>query len=583
MAYLLSPEDRQRITCLEKLGGRILKRLHVPFTRPQLAQTLYRNYIRLLSPPANTPINAEEVTVADRNDPSNLALVLLEAMKEYYVHSTIADTPEIAGTKVTLVILTKNTDTQTFDQLLGLAEKEERDRYTIQRIALPRIPLQQENIENYVVFERSGYSSEENYEVNSVRQKLRRAFLTFIAFLLSGIVTSAILHAGQQYPPWLWLPTVLMLAAGIFVSINLFRLEKMNAYLSDWVRKVCSAGKEINCQKVVGSAGAKWFGVISMTDIGTIYFCGMLGFAILGLLNSNTAQYLAIIGWCSVLALPYTLYLVYYQASVLKKICPLCMAVHGILWVHAVYLLTISTAIPWRSITVPLLVELLVIMTIVASIYFLVVFHLRLQLQYSRLQTSEESLRNDPVVFTTLLERQPSLDAPELPGIIMLGNRDAIDRIDVVLSLTCSACGDKLKELQKFAAWFGDAISIAIHVKPDPYNANVIKKQLEHSLQNNYAQAIDVLTDWFNLLKTNPTPEAAQATGRQRHEVVLKQADVDYVYELYMDWHGQHFIPHTPFLLYNGRVVPNEYNHLPRLKIVIEQIQEQQHETEEQP
>jgi uncharacterized membrane protein len=578
MAYLLSVEDRQRITYLEKLGSRLLDRLNVRFTHARLEQTLYRKYVQLLSSSTTTSATAEDMTVADKDDPSNLALVLLEAMKEYHIHSAVADKAEFGSSTTTLVIMTKDDDKKTFRHLLGFVD----DPNSIQRIAEPAIPFRPESIENVVVFGRSAYSAEENYKINNARLKLKQAFLIFATLLLSIIIVKAIQHAWSHYPLWLWMPTLVLLAAGVFISINLFRLEKMSAYMSDWARKVCSAGKEFSCQKVLGSPGSKVFGIISMTDIGITYFSGLLGFTLLGLIGNNAVQYLVIVCWCSVLVLPYTLFSIYYQASVVKKFCPLCLIVQGILWLHAGYLLVISPGLLLWPVATQALAELAIVMTIVVSIYFLFASHLRLQLQHNRLQASGEALKNNPAVFTTLLELQPSFEAPELPGLIMLGDAKAPARFDVILSLTCKACGDKLEEVTKLADWFGESISVAIHITPDPYNAAVIKKLLEHSLRNNYTEAITVLDHWFVLLKTNITFEAALAKWRQQYVVESKDAHTDYVYELYQDWHRDHFIPHTPFLVYNGRVLPHEYNHMPALKNIIEQLIEQEHETEEQ-
>jgi len=103
---------------------------------------------------------------------------------------------------------------------------------------------------------------------------------------------------------------------------------------NSFLHKVCHLNRITNCNAVHRSAAAKLFGWLKMSDIGLSYFTGSFFSLILagiGQKLDTVASLLLILALCS---LPYTLFSLSYQLFKVKKICPMCIGVIGVLWVE---------------------------------------------------------------------------------------------------------------------------------------------------------------------------------------------------------------------------------------------------------
>jgi len=97
------------------------------------------------------------------------------------------------------------------------------------------------------------------------------------------------------------------------------------------LQQLCGAGKKTNCNAILQSKASKIAG-IPWSHIGFSYFMGgLLSLLFLGVTNPQT---LFLIAWINILALPYTIFSIYYQWRVAKQWCPLCLTVQALLFLQ---------------------------------------------------------------------------------------------------------------------------------------------------------------------------------------------------------------------------------------------------------
>jgi uncharacterized membrane protein len=180
-----------------------------------------------------------------------------------------------------------------------------------------------------LLIEPNGQSGELEYSQNRRRALLKSLRLPFI---LGGLlIVLALLAQWAKYPLTghaLYYLTGLLKLMGTVVSAMLvwYSLDTNNAFL----QKVCQLNGRTNCQNILSSSAAKLTDWLSWAEIGLFYFVGGLLVWGVGLLTGDAA-YLQTLYLLTVLALPYTLWLVYYQARVAREWCVLCLTAQALL------------------------------------------------------------------------------------------------------------------------------------------------------------------------------------------------------------------------------------------------------------
>ncbi len=118
----------------------------------------------------------------------------------------------------------------------------------------------------------------------------------------------------------------LLSMAGIWVAIALWQAEHGNAVLL----KFCNISAGSSCEAVLKSPAGKLLGKLPLTLVVFTYFSWQ---TISWLLWKDVGAIW--IPFIQLLVLPVTMYTLWQQAFVIKKWCPLCLVVTGILWIQA--------------------------------------------------------------------------------------------------------------------------------------------------------------------------------------------------------------------------------------------------------
>ena len=261
-------------------------------------------------------------------------------------------------------------------------------------------------------------------------------------FMLAGavlIILVVILSVAKDLnaPDWLLLltKTVGLCISGLLVAKQ---LGSTNA-LTD---RLCRINANTNCDDVLNSPGAKLWGWLSWADVGLLYFAGGLLTAMLVGVQPALRPLLNVL---ALLALPYSIFSVYYQGYMIQKWCPLCLGVQGILLIESALagsqLISLpDTPEPYGlmlvSFLVPILLWIIIKLLLIASV------------NNHREHEELMRLKRNPNLFHAFLLHQPKmLPIPNDLHPIVLGNPDAEHTITVVTNPYCGPCAGMHKRL----------------------------------------------------------------------------------------------------------------------------------------
>ncbi|MFC5282411.1 vitamin K epoxide reductase family protein [Pedobacter alpinus] len=150
-------------------------------------------------------------------------------------------------------------------------------------------------------------------------------FLTLLTFIFLNTYSASI------FEPFVFTGIFLCLLSGLTVVVLLLiqSLGKGSAF----IQQLCGADAKHNCNHIINSKAAnvtQWF---SLSDLGFLYFAGNL---LLLFFSQNSTAVIFIVAF-NFLALPFTLWSVYYQWRIAKTWCRLCLVIQGLFWVQALF------------------------------------------------------------------------------------------------------------------------------------------------------------------------------------------------------------------------------------------------------
>lgn len=188
------------------------------------------------------------------------------------------------------------------------------------------------------VAEANAESGEHDYEVKLKIQKAKESkqtllytgiglLLGLMIYLLMAATPSSYLFAAVS------IMAIKLLGVAITVLLLIYEIDKTNSF----VKSICTAGKQTNCDAVLNSKAGKILGM-SWAEAGFFYFASTILFLLFpGLAFINKMPWLAI---ASTLVAPYIVFSIYYQWKIVKQWCPLCLAVQAVLVMELTWALT---------------------------------------------------------------------------------------------------------------------------------------------------------------------------------------------------------------------------------------------------
>ena len=395
--------------------------------------------------------------------------------------------------------------------------------------------------------------------------KQERLHTARTALLIAGAIILLTLGLYQANAALL---TGLILTKALGTIISVLLLIRQFDSQNPLVNRLCKLGKATNCQSVLDSSAARLTSWLSWSEIGFFYFAG--GLLFLCLPDWHSGQKQDILTVLAVLALPYTLFSVYYQWQVANQWCVLCLMVQGLLWVEAGLLLFRISNLNSdnfgfeirNSLQLPLFADLssfLFAYSLPVLLYVLLKPYITKALQANRYQQQLSRFKNNPAVFQALLEKQPKTPNWLPDEVITLGNPDAEHTLLMMTNPFCGPCAQMHQQLEKLLHQNQNLKAHLIFTAcdgPDGPSAQVAKHLLAFETAEQTATA---LTAWYAQSKKD------YATWSTTFPLNIDIAQFGNAVSQHCQWQKEARITATPTVFLNGYRVPEKYN-LPNLR-----------------
>lgn len=267
-------------------------------------------------------------------------------------------------------------------------------------------------------------------------------YLSLITLLLSLGYTVLNYQTGIS-----WVNIILTMTSFIGLAVSSLLLwHEIDAH-NPFIREVCGGqGKKANCDAVLNSSQSSFFG-INWAIWGFAFMATLFSIQVFFAGNLSFLYLSAII---SLLAAPYILFSIYYQAQVIKHWCPLCLAIQGVLIINS---LTAIFFIYNQGINLAPISSYSIVLTILLACFFMTAAYTLIPLLKSARDNRNtekrwKKLRYNTEIFKALLDKSEKITAP-IDGLgIVVGNPLAKNEIIKVCNPYCGPCSKAHPELE---------------------------------------------------------------------------------------------------------------------------------------
>lgn len=342
----------------------------------------------------------------------------------------------------------------------------------------------------------------------------------------------------------------LILFTGVIVTSLLlwYEVDKNNPVL----QKVCTGIIKGNCNAILTGRQAKLFNWLSWSEIGFFYFTGSL--LVLSFAGSNSISALA---WLNTLALPYTVFSIYYQWRVAKQWCVLCLAVQALLLLGGANIFINHLLLPLSGLQIFFFIYSLLLFLLPALLWYAIKpFILKLQeskttkRQYLRIKFNSQ-------IFETLLKKQKVITIPTDGLGIVIGNPNATNTLIKICNPYCGPCAKAHPKIEKLLEEIPNLKAQIIFTTPNKPN-NPAYEPVSHLMaiaaENNGHKIKRALDDWYlpkekdyNVFK-NKYPLNTELTKQGKKMEAMEK------------WCCAMEIKATPTILINGYELPDAYS-----------------------
>lgn len=362
-------------------------------------------------------------------------------------------------------------------------------------------------------------------------------FITIYKALSASFNPSSVLYAA-------------LLLVGCIVC-GLLLMHEYNAY-NPVVKSVCGGGQKMNCDAVLSSPGSAIAG-IPWSVIGSSYFLGSLIFILVSCLDTRAFTTLSRL---NLLALPYTAYSLYYQKTVVKQWCPLCLSVLAITWCLFVVSLIggafSNTSLPPFTPFISLVVSMCLSTLLSHMIWRQGVMSKKLENSV----VSYRAIKYNKGIFEAFLRKEKKVKVPVDGYGIILGNPEGSVRIIEACNPFCGHCGIAHGVLSNLLEDNPNVcLQIMFVMGPDDAGYDQTPIDMLLTLSKKGKNMSSALKDWYA-----QTEKDAALFGREHAVRLCRDKENDEEARKMSDFCKSMEITHTPTFFINGHELPDLYH-----------------------
>ncbi|CAL2076103.1 vitamin K epoxide reductase family protein [Tenacibaculum sp. 190524A02b] len=305
-----------------------------------------------------------------------------------------------------------------------------------------------------------------------------------------------------------------------------------------------------DCNAVLTSKGAELFKGYKLSDLSILFFTTM-AISSFFLINSPELVYTI-----SLLALPITLYSIYYQYKVVKKWCALCLSIVGVLWLQA------GITFFADSYVSNFISNDWLIFGIVTAVVWLAWYYIKPLVSENKTLKKQhiENIRfkRNFAIFNSLLQKSPQVNTYiEKDESIIFGNPKATMEIVLVTNPFCGHCKPVHKQIHTLLELYGETVKVKVrfNVGLDDTESELVK--ITSSLLSIYkTQGEQVCLEAMDEIYGDTEVDTWLAKWENSAE---KETSINEL-KKQQTWCTNYAINFTPEILINGRSYPKEYD-----------------------
>ncbi|MBL7731960.1 MAG: hypothetical protein JNM88_12335 [Chitinophagaceae bacterium] len=296
-----------------------------------------------------------------------------------------------------------------------------------------------------LMYQKTAASSEPGYlrsRITGIAGKMRLPFvLCTMAFFFHLFAGKYFAYSSNA----VFLGMAACNAAGLFFSLQLL----MKSYHLDigYFDRFCNFSEGFSCNSVLNSRFAKIPGLVSLSELGVIFFFISGGLLFYG--GHDISLRICITGVMALLALPFTFFSIYYQAFVVKKFCPFCVAIQVLFWIE--FILAFSYLSAERMALVPSgtwLVFLSLLLFSVAGIMTARAF-IENKIKLEKFENELQRFKGNPEIFKTMLLLKPAVSTNN-NNPLLFGPDKAPVVFSILINPFCEICAYTMEKVAFF-------------------------------------------------------------------------------------------------------------------------------------
>lgn len=409
-----------------------------------------------------------------------------------------------------------------------------------------------------LLVEKNEKSGENGYFLKKKRELIQKLQIVGIYSTLTLLISLIILYGAMQKFDFfsLWVSLFIIYSVGIVLCIFLF--AKKQGTGNPLIGKLCDWGnlsRNIGCSNVLNSKASNLFGIINLIDIGLVYFTGKLLAIVLFLFTDGLAfLYFSLWSIC-IPTLPFTIFSLYYQFFILKRICPLCIGVLFSIWLEFTLLSSSSVLLltplrfNWESV-------ILQLVSFSIPILFLLIVKNMFVSKKEMIHLESDLLnfkRSPRVMEAALREGKNSMIDLAAGREIILGNVNGKISIIAVLNPYCESCKKAFSDLRKLVNEF-DCIKVIIRLNvSNPALSYFATLVISSYLSGGSLRVIKTLDDWFELNHKN----LREWNVVDIHEIDSNKEQINEILFRWQSWEIQFGLTLIPIFFIDGYQISN--------------------------
>jgi len=401
----------------------------------------------------------------------------------------------------------------------------------------------------------------EKPETNKQIKPSANLFNSIGLFLLVVFSTLFLVQAKFE---WFNAVHLLLSLAGIIISVAILKQELGlqtiigNAFCSD------SKDKK-SCDAVLTSKGAEIFKDYKLSDLSLLYFISLFVFTFIEISNPIISFTV------SLLAIPFTVYSLYYQYKVIQKWCFLCLSIVAVLWLQALIPVLTNTYINELNRNSFFVFSIVILSIGITWSYLKSLYNEVRELKKDKIRSTKFKKNFD--VFQVLLNKSSQINTNVFNSNQMVfGNQTSNLEITIVTNPYCGHCKPLHHQIENILNKFNNDVRVVIRFNVRTHNMSSDIFKITHKLIELYNEdskenTLEAMRNIYDgMLLQEWLEKWGDCSEKEKYKIELEKQQ---------KWCAQNAINFTPKILINGKSFPKEYDRKDLIFFIEDLLEEQ--------